>query len=112
MLSRMGVPDSTLGTLVKRGLVAIEEVAEDFHLGGVGSQPDKSIAESILAGASCVVVIPKYKKGAFVFGAQYGQGVVTCRTAMAGARRSSSAWRAAPSASRLAVNPPISSWLQ
>ena len=31
-----GVPDSTLGTLVKRGLVAIEEVAEAFHLGGVG----------------------------------------------------------------------------
>jgi primosomal protein N' (replication factor Y) len=31
------VPESTLGTLVKRGLVAIEEVAEAFHLGGVGS---------------------------------------------------------------------------
>ena len=31
------VPDSTLGTLVKRGLVAIEEVAEAFHLGGVGA---------------------------------------------------------------------------
>jgi len=26
------------------------------------------------------VVIPKYKKGAFVIGAQYGQGVATCRT--------------------------------
>jgi SH3 domain-containing YSC84-like protein 1 len=46
----------------------------------IGGAPDKSIPESILAGASCVVVIPKYKKGAFVFGAQYGQGVATCRT--------------------------------
>ena len=43
--------------------------------------PDKAIPQSILAGSSCVVVIPKYKKGAFVVGAQYGQGVATCRTA-------------------------------
>jgi lipid-binding SYLF domain-containing protein len=42
--------------------------------------PDKSIPSSILAGAVCVVVVPSYKKGAFVVGAQYGQGVATCRT--------------------------------
>jgi primosomal protein N' (replication factor Y) len=35
--SLAAVPESTLGTLVKRGLVAIEEVAEAFHLGGVGA---------------------------------------------------------------------------
>src|SRR5438270_9981768 len=43
--------------------------------------PDKAIPGGILAGAHCVVVIPSYKKGAFVVGAQYGQGVATCRTA-------------------------------
>ena len=42
--------------------------------------PDKGIPSSILAGASCVVVVPSYKKGAFVVGAQYGQGVATCRS--------------------------------
>jgi len=42
--------------------------------------PDKGIPQGILAGAKCVTVIPAYKKGAFVIGAQYGQGVVTCRT--------------------------------
>jgi len=42
--------------------------------------PDKGIPSSILAGASCVVVIPSYKKAAFVVGAQYGQGAATCRT--------------------------------
>lgn len=42
--------------------------------------PDKGIPSQILAGASCVVVIPKYKKGAFIVGAQYGKGVATCRT--------------------------------
>jgi len=42
--------------------------------------PDKGIPSNILAGAVCVVVIPSYKKGAFIVGAQYGQGVATCRT--------------------------------
>lgn len=42
--------------------------------------PDKAIPSSILAGASCVVVVPSYKKAAFVVGGQYGQGVATCRT--------------------------------
>ena len=30
------VPDSTLGTLVRRGLVALEDEPERFHMGGVG----------------------------------------------------------------------------
>jgi lipid-binding SYLF domain-containing protein len=42
--------------------------------------PDKGIPQQILSSAKCVVVIPAYKKGAFVVGAQYGQGVATCRT--------------------------------
>src|SRR5580704_19074277 len=50
-------------------------------LNEIMATPDKGIPQGILAGASCVVVIPAYKKGAFVVGAQYGQGVATCRTA-------------------------------
>lgn len=42
--------------------------------------PDKGIPSSILAGAACVVVVPAYKKGAFIIGGQYGQGAATCRT--------------------------------
>ena len=42
--------------------------------------PDRAVPNSILSGASCVVVIPAFKKGAFLVGAQYGQGVATCRT--------------------------------
>lgn len=41
---------------------------------------DRSIPMNILEQAYCVGVIPGLIKGAFVFGAQYGQGVVTCRT--------------------------------
>jgi SH3 domain-containing YSC84-like protein 1 len=42
--------------------------------------PDKGIPDDIAAKATCVAVIPSFKKGAFLVGAQYGQGVVTCRT--------------------------------
>lgn len=42
--------------------------------------PDKGVPQQILSGAQCVVVIPGFKKGAFLVGAQYGQGVATCRT--------------------------------
>jgi SH3 domain-containing YSC84-like protein 1 len=43
--------------------------------------PDKGIPLDIAAKAHCVVVVPSFKKGAFLVGAQYGQGVATCRTA-------------------------------
>jgi SH3 domain-containing YSC84-like protein 1 len=42
--------------------------------------PDKGIPDNIAAKATCVAVVPGFKKGAFVVGGQYGQGVVTCRT--------------------------------
>jgi primosomal protein N' (replication factor Y) (superfamily II helicase) len=40
--SLSGVPESTLGTLVKRGLVVIEEIASVFHFGGVGVVEEKA----------------------------------------------------------------------
>jgi primosomal protein N' (replication factor Y) len=47
-VGRRGVPESTLGTLVKRGLVSVEEVAEEFHFGGVGSHGKKHAHEHTL----------------------------------------------------------------
>lgn len=41
---------------------------------------DSTIPMNILEQATCVAVVPGMIKGAFVFGGQYGQGVVTCRT--------------------------------
>lgn len=45
------------------------------------STSDKAIPEDIARKAVCVGVVPGMKKGAFIVGADYGQGVVTCRTA-------------------------------
>jgi len=41
--------------------------------------PD-NIPESVIDKADCVVVLPSVLKGAFVVGASYGRGVMTCRT--------------------------------
>ncbi|HET9085961.1 MAG TPA: lipid-binding SYLF domain-containing protein [Acidobacteriaceae bacterium] len=42
--------------------------------------PDKAIPDSILSRATCVAVVPGFKKAAFMVGGEYGQGVVTCKT--------------------------------
>ena len=42
--------------------------------------PDQAIPNFIMQNAKCVGVIPSVKKGAFVVGGEYGQGIVTCRT--------------------------------
>src|SRR5437870_13359241 len=42
--------------------------------------PDKGIPEDLWNKADCVAVIPSVKKAAFVFGGEYGKGVMSCRT--------------------------------
>ncbi len=41
--------------------------------------PDKSVPKDILGKSECIMVIPSVKKGAFVFGGQYGKGLASCR---------------------------------
>lgn len=41
--------------------------------------PDKSIPQDLLAKAECIVVVPGLKKGAFIVGAKYGRGFISCR---------------------------------
>jgi len=45
------------------------------------SAPDKGIPEEVLQHAKCIAVVPHMLKGGFVFGAENGRGVATCRTA-------------------------------
>jgi lipid-binding SYLF domain-containing protein len=55
------------------------------HAGEVLQQvmatPDKGIPEEVMDHAKCVAVVPHLVKGGFVFGAEGGRGVATCRTA-------------------------------
>src|SRR5271165_3477819 len=43
--------------------------------------PDKGIPDSIISGAKCIAIVPSNMKISFIFGANYGKGVATCRTA-------------------------------
>jgi SH3 domain-containing YSC84-like protein 1 len=47
----------------------------------VMAAPDSGIPEEVLEHAKCIAVVPHMIKGGFVFGAQNGRGVATCRTA-------------------------------
>lgn len=41
--------------------------------------PDKGIPDNVMKSAMCVGVIPSMAKGGFIFGAEYGKGVASCR---------------------------------
>jgi lipid-binding SYLF domain-containing protein len=43
------------------------------------SAPDNGIPQTILAKAKCVAIVPSMIKGGFIFGAEHGRGVATCR---------------------------------
>ena len=55
------------------------------HAGRVMSEimaaPDSGIPEEVMEHARCIAVVPHLLKGGFIFGAQNGRGVATCRTA-------------------------------
>jgi len=79
-------------TLILAGSSLCASAADDVHkldkrldsaratLEEIMSVPDKAVPNGIAREAVCIGVIPGLVKGAFIFGAEYGQGVVTCRT--------------------------------
>jgi len=56
--------------------------------------PDKAIPQELFESAQCAVIVPGYKKGAFMFGGSYGKGFMVCRD------RKGTGW-SAPGAVRL-----------
>ncbi len=57
----------------------LQNAADVLHQ--IMATPDKGIPEEVLEHAKCVAVVPHMVKGGFVFGAEGGRGVATCRTA-------------------------------
>src|SRR5262245_63128910 len=50
------------------------EVLREIH-----AAPDKDIPADLWEKAACIVVVPDLKKAAFVFGGEYGRGLMSCR---------------------------------
>ena len=55
----------------------IEDSAQIFQ--EILATPDRAIPRDLLESAKCIAIIPAEKKLAFVVGANYGKGLVTCR---------------------------------
>jgi SH3 domain-containing YSC84-like protein 1 len=72
----------TISSVARAQDSKLDERIADAHavLHELMGTPDKGIPFDIAAKAHCVLVVPGFKKGAFLVGAQYGQGVATCRT--------------------------------
>jgi primosomal protein N' (replication factor Y) len=74
-LGGMGVPESTLGTLVKRGLVRMEEVAQGFEISGMQQGAKKFAHEHALNEAqmeALAVIATAMDKGGFAPHLLYG----------------------------------------
>lgn len=56
----------------------MDKAADVLHQ--IMASGDKGIPEEVLEHAKCVAVVPHMVKGGFVFGAEGGRGVATCRT--------------------------------
>ena len=45
----------------------------------LSTTPDKGIPDEVYKSAKCIAVVPHLVKGAFIFGAKYGKGFLSCR---------------------------------
>src|SRR5262249_53284501 len=76
LLSMAIPPDSIAGSpadereRARKAAIAFSEVM---------SASDQGIPQQLLDRAQCVAVFPSVKKGGFIFGGQYGKGLISCR---------------------------------
>ena len=86
-LASMAALACTLGTAASaQGPAKLDEriAASTSILHELAGVPDKGIPDGIAHKARCVIVVPSFKKGAFIVGAEYGQGLATCYVANKG----------------------------
>ena len=55
----------------------LDDAAKD--LSQLLAAPDNGIPDSVFTKAKCVAVVPSMVKGGFIFGAEHGRGVASCR---------------------------------
>lgn len=58
-----------------------QRLKDSYHvLHEVLGMPDKGIPRDLMNKADCVIIVPSMVKAAFIVGASYGRGVMTCRS--------------------------------
>src|SRR6202043_1923089 len=63
--------DNRAAERMKAAAIVLEEIQ---------GAPDTGIPDEVMGSADCVAVVPSMLKAGFMFGAQYGRGVASCRT--------------------------------
>jgi lipid-binding SYLF domain-containing protein len=58
-------------------LARMDDAAKDLEQ--LLAAPDDGIPDSVFAKAKCVAVVPSMIKGGFIFGAEHGRGIASCR---------------------------------
>ena len=61
-------------TKESKRIVEAASVLKEIH-----AVPDKDVPQDLWDKAECVMVIPSLKKAAFIFGGEYGKGLMSCR---------------------------------
>ena len=69
---------ATLGAVDNEPAKRLGESAAVFA--EIMGAPDKGIPQELLEKAHCIVIVPDLKTAAFVVGAKYGKGYLSCRT--------------------------------
>lgn len=64
----------SLSTAETKRIQEAAQVLKEIH-----AVPDKDIPQELWNKAACVLVVPGLKKAAFVFGGEYGKGLMSCR---------------------------------
>ena len=65
-----------------KAVARLDDAAKDLN--ELLAAPDNGIPEDVFAKAKCVAVVPSMIKGGFIFGAEHGRGVASCRLANGG----------------------------
>jgi SH3 domain-containing YSC84-like protein 1 len=78
-LKALGVALASAGLLYGADTGATRLTTSAVVLTEVMGMPDKAVPQELLGKSQCIVIIPSLKKAAFVVGAQFGRGFVSCR---------------------------------
>src|SRR5262245_6098980 len=74
LASQTTIARGALSTSETKRIQEAAQVLKEIH-----SVPDKDVPQELWDQASCVLVVPGLKKAAFVFGGEYGKGLMSCR---------------------------------
>jgi lipid-binding SYLF domain-containing protein len=78
ILAGLGLSAVVLSAATSDASARLQAAADVFK--EVMRTPDKAIPQDLLNKSQCIIIVPGLKKGAFIVGAQYGKGFVSCRS--------------------------------